>query len=50
MRFQVNLAKVPAPRRFGRLRKALALWLWPELREPQVVDGVMEYAPAQNVD
>lgn len=50
MHFRINLARAPVPGRLGRLRRWLALRLWPELAEPQVVEGVMEYCPARRVD
>jgi len=51
MRFQVDVGRMGAPAgRLGRLRKWLALRLWPGLKEQQLVEGVMEYAPVQGTD
>jgi len=51
MRFVVNVEKMPPPTgRLGRLRKGLALWLWPQLRSQQVEEGVMEYTPVRGTD
>jgi len=51
MRFKVDVGRVDAPAgRLGRLRKWLALRLWPGLKEQQLVEGVMEYAPVQGTD
>lgn len=51
MRFVVSVEKMPPPTGWlGRLRKGLALWLWPQLRSPQVEEGVMEYTPVRGTD
>lgn len=51
MRFQVDVGRLDAPAgRLGRLRKWLALRLWPGLRDQQLVEGVMEYTPVRGAD
>lgn len=51
MRYKIDLTKIALPPgRFGRLRAMLALWLWPQLRQQQEAEGVMEYTPVRGTD
>ena len=51
MRYKVDLTKIaPPPGRLGRLRRTLALWLWPQLCQQQEAEGVMEYTPVRGTD
>jgi hypothetical protein len=51
MAFQVSPHRIaPPPGPFGGLRKALALWLWPQLRGQHVVEGIMEAVPVRQGD
>lgn len=49
--FQVVLGDMIPPGRWGRFRRWLVLKvLWPQLSEPQVVMGVMEYTRGKQAD
>jgi len=51
MQFKVELGGVACPPgTFGRLRRWLALKLWPQLLEDQTVEGVMQYMPVRGTD